>query len=336
MNTLNPTTVEGKELIILSGGKTMGHVTPLIAIYEHYKNRFSFLYFGLKDSMEERECRKQNIPFFALDLLPFYRKNLLKNYHTFKKINKEKKRISEKLKTAKIRAIFTSGGFVSIPVVLASRTFKCKKILFEANAVMGLANKWLSLYVDMVITQFDINSKYFNLGYPILNNQKPSLDLPFFYQKKPLLLFVGGSNGALEIVKFAYQFHLDNPHINCVILTGNRYYDLYDLNNNAIKFKRIENVSSIFKYFNVIVSRSGGATISELFSIGSKAVLIPSRNVVGDHQYHNAINLKEYQNFKVALDYEEMKNAITDLLSNDKKTIKKNFDYNILDNYLNV
>ena len=77
---------------------------------------------------------------------------------------------------------------MSIPVVLASRTFKCKKILFEANAIMGLANKWLSLYVDMVITQFDINSKYFNLGYPILNNQKPSLDLPFFYQKKPLLL----------------------------------------------------------------------------------------------------------------------------------------------------
>lgn len=309
MNTIK----KDKPLIVLTGGKTMGHITPLITIYRLLQNDFSFIYLGLKNSMEEAVCQKNNIPFIPLDLLPFYRKKLHRNILTFSKIFEAQKKLKNELKSAKIHAILSSGGFVSIPAILAYKNAKCKKILFEANAVMGLANKYLSKYVDYVITQFPLNKKYLCLGYPVLIPEA-SFDSPFFYQNRPLVMFVGGSNGALDIVKYAYQFHLDYPLINCIVLTGEHYYDLYDFNFNARKYRKIDNLAGVFTKIDVVVSRSGGATIAELLMTRSKAVLVPSRILSNDHQYKNAIALKDNDQFLLASSYDEMKMAVQKLI----------------------
>jgi UDP-N-acetylglucosamine:LPS N-acetylglucosamine transferase len=77
--------------IFLSGGKTMGHITPLICLNNELKNSYEIVYFGLKDSMEEEVCKRNNITFFQMELYPFYRKKIWKNIKTFYRIFVEKK-----------------------------------------------------------------------------------------------------------------------------------------------------------------------------------------------------------------------------------------------------
>ena len=131
--------------IFVSGGKTMGHISPLLGIILELKDKYDFIYFGLENSMEEDICKKYNITFHKMNLKPFFRKNILKNIETFYLIFKERKRIISQYKTYNVKAIVSSGGFVSIPLIL---TFKRKnKILLESNSELGLANKFLSFFV---------------------------------------------------------------------------------------------------------------------------------------------------------------------------------------------
>ena len=327
-------TITEPNLIILSGGKTMGHITPLIAIYESLKEKYDFLYIGLKNSMEEEVCKRKQIPFMGLELFPFYRRKIYRNFKTLKHIMMEKKKIINNIKKDDIKAVFTSGGFVSIPVILAFKNSRFKKYLLEANAVMGLANNYLKRYVDEVITQFPIKASFLNYGYPVYIN-KSTFDCHFFYQSKPLILVLGGSNGALELVKYAYKLHIDFPQFNFLILTGRYYLKLYEFNANALVYEKINDVAGIFKHCDLIISRAGGATIAEIIETNSKAILIPSRNVTNDHQYKNAHYLNEKQLIKMALSYEELVNLIPEVL-NGKVHDYECFSNNAIDKIINV
>ena len=127
----------------------------------------------------------------------------------------EIKRIKSEFKNAPIKAIISSGGYVSFPLVFSFKNNKkVKKILLEPNSVIGLANKVLSFKVDYICTQFDIskNAKFITTGNPIKINN-PIFDHPSFYKNSNMILFVGGSNGALEIVKLAYDFNYNFPDV---------------------------------------------------------------------------------------------------------------------------
>jgi len=130
--------------IFITGGKTMGHITPLLTLYDELKDKYKIIYFGLENSMEEEVCNKLKIPFYKLKLLPFYRKKIFRNFNTFKLIFKEKNKIIEEFKNYNIKGVISSGGYVSIPLLLAfSTNKKVRKILLEPNVSLGLANKFL-------------------------------------------------------------------------------------------------------------------------------------------------------------------------------------------------
>ena len=308
----------------------MGHISPLISIIHSMKDEYKFLYFGLKDSMEEEICKRENIEFYPMKLHPFYRKNIFKNIKTVISIIKEKRRINKQFKNYNVKAIISSGGFVSIPLVLSK--IKCVKILLESNTTLGLANKILLNFVDHLGAQFDTihNKKAIVLGNPIIIREE-SFDHPFFYLKEKLILFVGGSNGAFDIVKIAYEFNIKYPYIKIFVITGNNYYDTYKFNENARVFKRITNLSSILYKFDLVVSRAGASTITELLISKVLFILIPSKNVSANHQELNAKYLKEKDLCEVINDVKDVKNVenIYNLLFDERrKKIILNNQYN--------
>ena len=242
--------------IFLSGGKTMGHITPLICLNNELKNSYEIVYFGLKDSMEEEVCKRNNITFFQMELYPFYRKKIWKNIKTFYRIFVEKIRIKKQYKNCSVKALISSGGYASIPVNFATKN--CTKILLEPNVSMGLANKFLSFFVDKICVQFPtIKSKKSIVTGSFVSILKSPFDHIFFYQNKPIVLFVGGSNGALEIVKICHRFSMKYTDVNIILITGNNYYDTYTFPPNVYKVKSVENLNGIFKNFDLIVSRAG-------------------------------------------------------------------------------
>ena len=94
--------------IFLTGGKTMGHITPLLCLYNELKNDYEIIYFGLENSMEEGECKRIGIRFYPLDLLPFYRKRVLLNFKSFNKLIKEIRMIKKEFENTQIKAIISS------------------------------------------------------------------------------------------------------------------------------------------------------------------------------------------------------------------------------------
>ena len=169
-----------------------------------------------------------------------------------------------------------------------------KKILLESNTTIGLANKLLANYVSYIGIQFPTikHKKCILTGNPI-KVFEAKFDHPFFYSKEPVILFVGGSNGAFEIVKAANEFNVHYPNIKMFVITGDRYYDTFSFNQNARKFKKIPELSAILNKFCLVISRAGAATITELLLAKVVFILIPSLNVSANHQVLNAKYIKD-------------------------------------------
>ena len=290
----------------------MGHISPLIGIILSLKNEYEFIYFGLKGSMEERICQENNISFHAMNLIPFNRKNILINVKTFYLILKERRIIKKKYKNENVKAIISSGGFVSIPLVLSLR--KVKKILLESNTSLGLANRFLLPFVDVLGVQFPTinNKKVVQVGNPIIIYHS-NFDHPFFYLKEKPILFVGGSNGAIDIVRCAYMFNQKYPDVKILVITGKNYQDDFQFNNNAKLFKLIPKLSGVLNKFSIVVSRAGAATITELLLSNVCFMLYPSKNVSANHQEKNA---KYIESFNKTIVINETNDSSIDLIYN--------------------
>ena len=301
----------------------MGHISPLLGIILNLKDKYKFIYFGLEGSMEEAICKKYNIDFHKMKLTPFYRKNIFKNIVTFHHIFREKRIIKKQYKNHKPNMIISSGGFVSIPIILSFN--KCKKLLLESNTTLGLANKFLARFVNYIGVQFNSikHKKSILLGNPI-KIYNPSFDHPFFYLGEKIILFVGGSNGAFDIVKAACEFNNIYPDIKIFVITGERYFDTFSFNQNVKVFKKIPELSSILNRFDLVISRAGAATITELLLANVVFILFPSENVSANHQVLNAEYIKKHGACEIIYNIKDTKYIaqIYDLLSNGNKREK--------------
>lgn len=300
----------------------MGHISPLLGIILELRGKYDFVYFGLENSMEENICKKYNIPFHKMKLTPFYRKNIFKNFKTFYFIIKEQNIIKKTYANFDVKAIVCSGGFVSIPLITSFK--KKNKILLESNSTLGLANKFLSFFSDFIGVQFDsINhKKCIVVGNPIkLHTQ--TFDHFWFYKNEEIILFVGGSNGAFDIVKLAHEFNKKYPRQKIFVITGERYYDTFVFNENAVVYKKIFELSGVLNKFKLVVSRAGAATITELLLSNTPFILIPSYNVSGNHQVLNAKYLEQKGVCEVIYNIDFSRNTalIYDLLSAKERLV---------------
>lgn len=320
-------------LIYLTGGKTLGHITPLINIYNYFKSEHEFIYVGLIDSLEEEMCKKNNIEFIGVTLKGLSRSNMFVNIEVFKLINKAKKYLLNNIKQTP-DLVIASSGFVSIPLLSIAKKHKIKYILLEQNTTLGLVNKLYYRKSKHLLLSLPINKKLKKgiVSGNFVLEQKSDYDNILFYTKKPKILMFFGSMGSDKL----YDFFVKNDNLftdyKVFIVVPNKYYDKYVFK-NYIKLKPIYNINNIFDKFELLITRAGATTIAEILNSNTKALLIPSPNVVNNHQLKNAILMK--QNYLMDYIEESNLNFIEDSLIDIYKynDINKRTEFNKVNPY---
>lgn len=298
--------------ILLTGGGTAGHVIPHIALLDDLKKYYnSIIYIGSKNGIEKEIISKQNIKYYPITTTKFVRQKILTNliipFKLVKGIHDAKKIIKQE----QPNVIFSKGGYVSLPVVIAAKKLKIPVIAHESDLNVGLANKLSKPSVTVICTTFEktansIKNKGLYTGSPMrlymLKNKQESLNKLGIKTNKPILVVTGGSLGARNINKKIRQELNDiTKHFYVIHLTGKNNIDktLQDVKN----YKQIEfsqDMGTILSCADVVVSRAGSNTIFELATMKKPMLLIPlpKGNSRGD-QVDNAkyFNLKGYANF---------------------------------------
>lgn len=298
-----------KYKIIMTGGGTAGHVTPNLALVPSLKKEgFEIKYIGSRNGIEKSIVQKNNIPYFEISSGKIRRYFDLKNFSDPFKVIKgvfEAKRI---LTREKPDIIFSKGGFVSVPVVIAASMKKIPVVAHESDITPGLANKIASPFCDKLCVTFRESLKYIKgnkgvlTGSPIrreiLNGSKVrGQKICGFYGDKEVLLIVGGSLGSQVInglIRESLKELLKNFDI--IHICGK---DNIDVSLSEYKgYKQFEFVEDELPDFMVladyIVSRAGANSIFEFLALKKPTLLIPlSRKASRGDQILNAESFKK-------------------------------------------
>lgn len=296
--------------VIISAGGTGGHIYPALAIINKIKEQepnSEFLYIGTHNRMEKDIVPKYNIPFESIEIYGLSKK-IFKNFKTLKVLFESYKKCKKIIKEFKPDIVIGVGGYVTLPVVYAAKKMGYKTFIHEQNSYPGKTNLFLSKYSTRIAVSFEstLNEfpeyKTYFTGNPCTENalkQAPIKKSEFgLSENKKLVLFVMGSLGSSKVNKIlvkAMEKFVDKNY-EVLFVTGKDDYE----NIKNIRFSRnvkvvsyLDNMTSVMKRTDVIVSRAGATTLSEIISLKLPSILIPSPYVANDHQYKNAIDLVE-------------------------------------------
>lgn len=301
--------------VIMTGGGTGGHIYPAIAIAEKIKEQHKdaeILFVGTERGLEKDLVPKNGYPIKFITVSGFNRKNLLKNVKVVKELLQGSQEARRIIKEFKPDVVIGTGGYVCGPVVRAAHKLGIKTFIHEQNAYPGVTNKMLEKYVDNVFISFDEARGYFKEKKKIVLSGNPVRQAFFDAEKMAskenigetlnnfTVLCFGGSRGAKKINDAMLDVVESLNGVKDTALyfvTGGIYYDniLQELeqrgfeNKGNIHIKKyIDNMQDYLSAADLVISRSGALTVSEITVCGKASVLIPSPNVTGNHQYHNA------------------------------------------------
>ncbi len=329
--------------IILTGGGTAGHCTPNLALYPYLKNDFSkIVYVGSKNGIEKDIIEKTDIPYYSIPCAKYNRTNKKKNFTMpFKVVSgiMEAGKIIEKVKPD---IIFSKGGYVSVPTVIAASIKKIPVISHESDFTLGLANKISSKFSKKVLTSFPDTAKHIKngefVGPPIRNNifnvsKEKAVNFFGFDGKKPILLITGGSQGA-KIINDTVQKALKTLLLKFDVLhvCGKNNLIQDNIPNGYLQIEYLNEMEYALNAASVCVSRAGSNTLFELMSLKIPCVLIPlpagtSRgDQIANADYFQRKGLAEVLPQKV-LTEESLISAINSVYLN-RFNILRNFDAN--------
>ncbi len=274
--------------IALTGGGTAGHITPNLALIPELKKRqFDIIYIGSKNGMEKEIIESKNIPFFGItaDKLRRYIdvKNLMMPVNVLKGISEAIKILKEN----KVDIIFSKGGYVSVPVVIAASRLRIPVISHEADFTPGLANKIATPLSKKVCCNFEETAKMLGkkgifTGCPIRNeilngDRKKGLEFLNFNNDKPILFVSGGSLGS------AYINNLIRKNLPAMLKVINVVHSCgknkLDNSIHLDGYRQFEMIRSelpdVFAASDYIVGRAGANFIFELLALKKPSLLIP-------------------------------------------------------------
>lgn len=295
--------------IILSGGGTGGHIYPAIAIANELKLRFpnaEFLFVGAKDRMEMEKVPQSGYSIKGLWITGIDRKLTLKNLmFPFKLINSlwNARKI---IKQFKPDVAIGTGGFASGPLLQIAASKGIPSLIQEQNSYPGITNKLLSKKVQKICVAYDGLERFFpkekiiKTGNPVRQDlldidSKRSEAIKYFnlVEGKKTLLVLGGSLGAKainELLKNELDF-LQTQQVQIIWQTGKLYYKEYKINGDIKHVQVHEFINSMdyaYAAADIIISRAGAGSVSELCIVGKPVILVPSPYVAEDHQTKNA------------------------------------------------
>lgn len=303
--------------IVLTGGGTAGHVTPNLALLPHLKSAgFEIMYMGSYDGIEKRLIADFDIPYYGISTGKFRRYLDPKNFTDPFRVIKGYSEARKILKEQKPDIVFSKGGFVSVPVVRAAASLKIPCIIHESDMTPGLANKLCIPVADKVCCNFPETLKMLPENKAVLTgspvreelfsgSRVSALNLCGFTANKPVIMVIGGSQGAQSINKVVREaLPKLLPDFQVVHLCGKEKVDNLLLNVEGYKqFEYLKaELKDIFAMADVVISRAGANAICELLALSKPNILIPlpSSKSRGD-QLLNARSF-EAQGFSIVID----------------------------------
>jgi len=299
--------------IILSGGGTGGHIYPAIAIANELRSRFSeveFLFVGAKDRMEMEKVPQAGYDIEGLWISGIQRKLTLKNLmFPFKLLSSliKAKRI---IKSFKPDIAIGTGGFASGPLLYVASK-KVPTLIQEQNSYAGITNKLLAKKANRICVAYDGMDRFFpkekiiKTGNPVrqdlLEIENKTVQAKDFFKLKHgkyTLLVLGGSLGARrinELIEDKLEF-LETQNTQVIWQCGKLYYQDYKFYNDleyVQVYPFLNNMDLAYAASDIIISRAGASSVSELCIVGKPVIFIPSPNVAEDHQTKNALAIVE-------------------------------------------
>lgn len=336
---------------IISAGGTGGHIYPALAIIDEIKKNdkdAKFIYIGTHNRMEKDLVPKRNIPYEALEIYGLSKTQMFRNIKNIFLLKKAYKKCLKIYQEFKPDFVIGVGGYVTYPVIKAAKKLNIKTLIHEQNSIPGKTNKNLAKIVDKVMVSFEDSKKYFSTnnvvytGNPCEKNaaniKKVSKKELGFKENKKLILFCSGSLGSETINSKCLSFlkNAKNKDYQILYVAGTNFYKEYCKNKfpeNVKVVPFIDNLPAVMKTCDLMVSRAGASTISEIMAINVPTILIPSPYVANNHQYYNALSLTnkkcakliEEKNLNEKTLSHEIDNLIidTNALNNMKNNIKK-------------
>ncbi|KAF2082720.1 undecaprenyldiphospho-muramoylpentapeptide beta-N-acetylglucosaminyltransferase [Flavobacterium sharifuzzamanii] len=297
-----------KYKFILSGGGTGGHIYPAIAIANELKLQFpdaEFLFVGAKDKMEMQKVPQAGYEIKGLWIAGLQRKLTLQNLMFPLKLASsllESKRIIKKFKP---NVVIGTGGFASGPLLQAAGSAGIPTVVQEQNSYPGITNKLLSKKANAICVAYQNLERFFPKEKIVLTGNPVRQDLIDIESKreeaiafygldpnKKTLLVLGGSLGARRINQLIEK-ELQNffsQDVQVIWQCGKLYFEEYKKYNqpNVKVVDFIERMDFVYAASDVIISRAGASSVSELCIVGKPVIFIPSPNVAEDHQTKNA------------------------------------------------
>ncbi len=330
--------------VIISGGGTGGHIFPAIAIANELKSRDTeteILFVGAENRMEMKKVPEAGYEIIGLNVVGLDRKHLWKNFSVPFKLLKAFRKTRRIVKDFAPDVVVGVGGYASASTLYSAQRLHIPTLLQEQNSYPGLTNKILAKKADVVCVDYDDMDVFFPkekiiwTGNPIRQdisdiNTKKEEGLAFYKLKPdmPTLLVMGGSLGARTINSAMQQWvdALLEKGYQIIWQTGTYYYQQMlpyaEGKENLVMLDFIRRVDLAYAVADVIVSRAGAISISELCVVGKPLILVPSPNVAEDHQTKNARALSS-KNAAVLLPdarvVEDLGKVVIDLFSNTRR-----------------
>ena len=302
---------------IISGGGTGGHIFPAISIADGLKEHYpdcEILFVGAEHKMEMEKVPAAGYAIEGLPVAGFHRGEVWRNLSFPFKLLRSMMKARKIVTSFRPDCVIGVGGYASGPVLRVATSKGLPTVIQEQNSFAGVTNKILARKVNRICVAYDKMERFFPAekivftGNPIRNNlvegQQKKKDANEFFgvnADKPVLLIVGGSLGARSINdSLLSQFNaLKNSGVQVIWQTGKFYYKSISeklegkLPGHIHLMEFIPRMDLAYAVADLVISRAGAGTISELCLVGKPSILVPSPNVAEDHQTRNAMALVE-------------------------------------------
>ncbi|MEI6266597.1 MAG: undecaprenyldiphospho-muramoylpentapeptide beta-N-acetylglucosaminyltransferase [bacterium] len=312
--------------IIVSGGGTGGHISPVLAVIGELQKKDSsveVLYIGSSEGLESKIIPQTGIKFVEIHSGKFrrYHKNkilniidpttIYKNFVDLIKFSRGYFEAKEIISEYDPDVVFCKGGYVSFPVGLAASSLKYPLVIHESDSIMGMANKALAKRADKVCVSYPLKNftdvpkdKLVYSGNPVRGDifegdRGKAVEEFSLVRTLPTLLIIGGSQGSLvinQVVSEALRSLLKRYQI--IHVSGERDYDWLsfqagklpeDVKANYHLYNFLSgSLKHAYKVSDLVISRAGNNVISELAVLGKPTILIPLQSSANDHQVSNA------------------------------------------------
>ncbi len=345
---------------VITGGGTGGHLYPGIQIARELSEKGHEVKFvaSINGIDQDIFAKEENIPFDVeyWDLRGFSRsmspQNIVKNLGTGIKVLKTNARAKRMLKKFQPDFVLGMGGYISYPVVSTAAKMHITCGIHEQNSYPGLVNRKLSKQVDYVFNTYEKALSYFDIDQEVtavIESSNPRIDEARKFKTDEIIansvLFLGGSLGAERVNEIAIEYAKANPQKQVDLVCGERYAaELADTKLSNLTLH--DYLSDQLKWIDqaeIVITRGGATTLLEVVALEKLALVIPSPNVVANHQYHNAMSFVDKRYLEVIeekdVNLNNLSEAINYLIANREEyaaNLQKFREVKSLDLILNV